>query len=101
MSVTAAAFGPGYSTSSPSTGSALAPNDPFGISSWVGVAGVGGLVYLRHTLPGNMKRQFDLVIIMLLLWSPAKGLAKMVAARHSAQDTGIAKDIAGAANIIL
>ena len=47
------------------------------------------------------KRTFDLVIIMLLAWVPAKGLAKMVAARHASQDTGIAKTVAHAAEVIL
>jgi len=50
-SVTSAAFGPGYSIQGPSTASALAPNDPFGIGFWIGVAAVVGLVYLRSTLP--------------------------------------------------
>ena len=50
-SVTQAAFGPGYSVAAPSTGSALAPNDAFGISFWLGVAAAAALVYLRHTLP--------------------------------------------------
>lgn len=100
-SVTAAAFGPGYSVAGPSTSSALTPNDPGGIAFWVGVGGIGGLAYLRHTLPGNMKKTFDLVLIFSVLWAPAKGLAKCVAARHSAQDSGIAKDIAQAASVIL
>lgn len=100
-SVTAAAFGPGYTTSGPSTKSALTPNDPGGIAFWVGVGGIAGLVYLRHTLPGNMKKGFDLTIMMLILWSPAKGLAKAVAARHAGTDDGIAKDVAQAASIIL
>jgi hypothetical protein len=99
--VTAAAFGPGYTTSPPSTSSALTPNDPFGIAFWTGIGGVAGLVYLRHTLPGNMKKTFDLVIISLILWSPAKGLAKQVAARHASSDSGIAQDIAQAASVIL
>ena len=47
------------------------------------------------------KRQFDLVIIMLLLWSPAKALAKQVAARHASTDTGIAQQIAQAGEVIL
>ncbi len=50
-SVTAAAFGPGYSVAAPSTGSALAPNDAFGISFWLGVGAIVALVYIRHTLP--------------------------------------------------
>lgn len=47
------------------------------------------------------KRTFDLVIIMLLAWVPAKGLAKMVAARHAASDTGVTRTIAHAAEVIL
>ena len=47
------------------------------------------------------RRQFDMVIIVLLLWSPAKALAKCVAARHASQNSGIAKDIAQAAEVIL
>lgn len=47
------------------------------------------------------KRTFDLVVIMLLAWVPAKGLAKMVAARHAAQDSGIAGSIARAAEVVL
>lgn len=100
-SVTQAAFGPGYTMKGPSTASALAPNDPGGIVFWTGVAGMGGLVYLRHTLPGNMKKTFDLVLIFSILWAPAKGVAKAVIARHSAQESGIAQDLAQAASIIL
>jgi hypothetical protein len=100
-SVTAAAFGPGYTTSAPSTSSALTPNDPFGMTFWTGVAGVGGLAYLRHTLPGNMKKTFDLVLIFSILWQPAKGLAKCVAARHASTDSGLVQDAAQAASIIL
>jgi hypothetical protein len=47
------------------------------------------------------RRQFDLLIIVLILWSPAKGLAKMVAARHAASDTGAAQTVAKAAEVIL
>lgn len=51
-SVTAAAFGPGYATTSaPTMGSALTPDDPFGISFWLGVAAIGVLVFIRHSLP--------------------------------------------------
>ncbi len=50
-SVTSAAFGPGYSVQAPGTSAALAPNDAFGISFWVGILAIAGLVYLRHTLP--------------------------------------------------
>ena len=47
------------------------------------------------------KRQFDLVIIMLLLFAPAKGLAKMVAARHASTDSGATRKVAQAAEVIL
>ena len=47
------------------------------------------------------KRQFDLVLIMLILWAPAKGLLKMSAARHASNDTGAAKTVAKAAEVIL
>lgn len=47
------------------------------------------------------KRTFDLVIIMLLAWPFAKGLAKMAAARHAAQDSGIAGTIARSAEVVL
>lgn len=47
------------------------------------------------------RRQFDLLIIVLILWSPAKGLAKMAAARHASTDTGAAQTVAKAAEVIL
>ena len=50
-SVTAAAFGPGYTTSAPSMGAALTPNDAFGISFWLGVGAIALLVFIRHSLP--------------------------------------------------
>lgn len=50
-SVTAAAFGPGYTTSPPSTGSALTPDDAFGTCFWLGVVAVAVLVFIRHSLP--------------------------------------------------
>jgi hypothetical protein len=50
-SVTAAAFGPGYIQRGPSTGSALMPNDAFGVGFWIGIASIAALIYLRSTLP--------------------------------------------------
>lgn len=47
------------------------------------------------------KRQFDMLIIVLLLWSPAKALAKVVAARHAANDTGLPQQVAKAGSLIL
>lgn len=50
--VTAAAFGPGYSSDSGGgAGAALFPNDAFGISFWIGVGAIVGLVVIRHSLP--------------------------------------------------
>ena len=51
--------------------------------------------------PVPTKRQFDLVLIMLILWSPAKGLLKMTAARHASTDTGAPRAVAKAAEVIL
>ena len=50
-SVTAAAFGPGYTTSAPSTGSALAPNVAFGMTFWMGLGAIALLIFIRHSLP--------------------------------------------------
>lgn len=47
------------------------------------------------------KRQFDLVLIMLILWSPAKALLKVTAARHASTDTGAPRVVAKAAEVIL
>lgn len=50
--VTAAAFGPGYATAAPdSMSDALTPNDPFGISFWMGVGAIALLIFIRHSLP--------------------------------------------------
>ena len=47
------------------------------------------------------RKQFDLVLIMLLLWTPAKGLAKMVAHRHASTDTGLPQKVAQIGEVIL
>ncbi len=47
------------------------------------------------------RRQFDLIVITLLLWSPAKGLAKMWAHRQAATSSGLTGQAAKAAEIIL
>ena len=52
QSATAAAFGPGYTSTNPDAlSAALMPNDAFGISFWVGIVSVVGLVVIRHSLP--------------------------------------------------
>lgn len=51
-SASAAAFGPGYSqTGTPSRTAALAPNDPFGVAFWTGIAALGLLLVIRASLP--------------------------------------------------
>lgn len=51
--VTAAAFGPGYGSDGgdQGLGPALVPNDAFGVSFWIGVAAIAGLIFIRHSLP--------------------------------------------------
>lgn len=47
-----AAFGTGASSGGyPSTWSAIAPNDPFGVALWLSVGAAVVLVALRHGLP--------------------------------------------------
>lgn len=49
---TEAAFGPGYTRAGmPSTADALTPNDPFGITFWVGVVALALLIVVRQSLP--------------------------------------------------
>jgi len=50
-SVTAAAFGPGYSAPKQSTASILMPNDVGGMVFWSGVVGAAFLVLIYHSLP--------------------------------------------------
>ncbi len=47
------------------------------------------------------KRQFDMVIAMFIGWHMFKGLAKAVAARHAAQDSGLAQEAAKAVEVAL
>jgi hypothetical protein len=52
-SASAKAFGASYTApGAPSTGQALMPNDPFGITFWAGVIATGLLLFIRHSLPG-------------------------------------------------
>ena len=72
-----AAFGNGYSSAPDAgTGAALSPSHPAGLAFWAGVASVGGLVFVRHSLPAGARSNFDMVLMMLVLWGPAKALAR-------------------------
>lgn len=49
---TEAGFGPGYSNmGTPTRLAILAPNDPFGVAFWAGIAAIGLLLLIRHSLP--------------------------------------------------
>ncbi len=50
-SVTAAAFGSGYSAPQQSAKSALTPNDAGGMVGFAGIVGLVLLVVIRHSLP--------------------------------------------------
>jgi hypothetical protein len=50
-SVTAAAFGSGYSAPQQSAQSALMPNDAGGMVGIAGLVGLAILVFIRHSLP--------------------------------------------------
>lgn len=51
-SVSAAAFGPGYTAQNPDgLGAALTPDDAFGHAFWLGVIAIGLLVFIRQSLP--------------------------------------------------
>ena len=56
---------------------------------------------MREETSVPTKRQFDLVLIMLLLWQPATGLAKAWLARHSRVQEGEAQTAAAAALFVL
>ena len=49
---TEAGFGIGATAAgTPGRAAALAPNDPFGIAFWGGIAALGFLLLIRHSLP--------------------------------------------------
>lgn len=53
-SVQAAAFGPAYTQPDQRSGGILGfltPNDPTGIVFWIGLAAIGGLLFVHHSLP--------------------------------------------------
>ena len=74
---TEAAFGPGYANGSGGGASILSPTHPMGISFWGGVAALGGLVFLYHSLPGDRRSEMELILLTVVLFNLAKGPAKM------------------------
>jgi len=49
--VSTAAFGTGYSGQPQSRGALLHPGKPMGLAFWVGVAALGALIVIHHSLP--------------------------------------------------
>lgn len=72
-----AAFGPGYTSGPPSSKGALTPNKPVPLAFWLGVGAIGFLGFTRYSLPAGERRNFDMVLLMLLAWEPAKGVARL------------------------
>lgn len=97
-SVTEAAFGSGYAESSGSGRGLLAPTHAMGVAVWGGVAAVAGYAFLYHSLPADRRDELELILLALLLWGPAKGLAKMSLQRlaQEGETTGIADTLARA-----
>lgn len=103
-SVTEAAFGSGYTDTQPSgRASALAPTHPMGIAFWGGVAAVAGYAFLYHSLPADRRDELELILLALVLWGPAKGLAKMSLQRlaQEGETQGITDSLARAGVWIL
>ena len=46
-----AAFSPNATVAATTSGSPLHPNQPFGLAFWTGVAAIGLLLVVRHSLP--------------------------------------------------
>lgn len=98
-SVTEAAFGSGYTAeSSGSSMGVLAPTHAMGIAVWGGIAAVAGYAFLYHSLPADRRDELELILIALLLWGPAKGLAKMSLQRlaQEGETTGVVDSLAHA-----
>src|SRR5205807_7856974 len=75
-STSAGAFGQGSSVT-PSGAQTLAPNDPVGVALWASVGAVAFLALTRHSLPANMKRIFDLDLMVLVGGHLAAGVVRM------------------------
>lgn len=97
-SVSEAAFGPGYTAPTGTRFGTLAPSNPMGIAFWGGIAAVAGYAFLYQSLPADRRDELELILLALLLWGPAKGLAKMSLQRlaQEGETTGIADSLARA-----
>lgn len=97
-SVTEAAFGGGYTSEPATRGVMLAPTHPMGIAFWGGIAAIGGFAFLYHSLPADRRDELELILLALVLWGPAKGVAKMSLQRlaQEGETTGVADSLARA-----
>lgn len=97
----AGAFGSGASVTPPGGAGTLAPNDPVGVALWASVGSVLFLAWVRHTLPANMKRLFDLDLMILVGGHLSYGVVRMEARKMAASSNPILQTIGGASNIAL
>lgn len=97
----AGAFGAGATTTAPSGAGTLAPNDPVGVGLWASVGAVLFLAWTRHTLPSNMKRLFDLDLMVLVGGHLASGVVRMENRKLAASPNPILQTIGGAGNIVM
>jgi hypothetical protein len=51
LGATSAAFAGPSTTSTPTTGQAISPMHGFGLSAWIGIAAIIGLILVRNSLP--------------------------------------------------
>lgn len=92
-----AAFGPGYAAES-SSEVGLSPTHAMGMAFWGGLAAVGAYAFLYQSLPADRRDELELILLALVLWGPAKGLAKMSLQRlaQEGETTGYADNLARA-----
>lgn len=94
------AFQPAGPAASSGSGT-LAPNDPVGVALWASVGALLFLAWTRHTLPANMKRLFDLDVMILVGGHLASGVIRMENRKLAASSHPIAQVVGGAGNIAL
>ena len=51
VNATSSAFGSGFTIPTLGSNGMVAPSNPHGLAFWMGVAAIGGLVFIRQSLP--------------------------------------------------
>lgn len=51
VNATSSAFGSGFTTPTPGGNGMISAANPHGLAFWMGVAAIGGLVFIRQSLP--------------------------------------------------